>query len=527
MTLQGKTPQQAALQHLCRIRPSPRAEVGYRSAGSVLLIGPAADTARCLELLACYEQLTVTQVICGANHAEVAELTGYLGNFLLNPAAGAARSGQRNRFDLVLDLTDPPLLRQTLRPIGYFAPARADDAVTAAIQQLSELVGEFDKVKYYHHEPGICAHSTSKLDGCRNCIDACPAAAISSKDFQLAIDPHLCQGCGTCATVCPSGAMIYNYPTPAETLEQLRAALRAYFDAGGRNPVILFHQARDNSRIEQLAQSSPDTLPYPIEEVSAIGHEVWLAALAYGASAVILLFGQDAPDAIDKQIVLAQTILQGMGFDTARIQALTEAAWRNTKMPEHSLGIPRANFSGLDDKRSVARLAIEHLLAHAREQPQATALPAGAPYGRLDIDKARCTLCLACVSVCPVRALSDGGDRPQLFFQESNCVQCGLCATACPEHAIALQPRLVYDRADWLKPQLLNEEAIFRCTRCGKPFATQKMIDRITAKLSDHPMFRDGQLKLLSMCEECRVKVMLGQTDHAGQQPAGAGKRDR
>ena len=69
-------------------------------------------------------------------------------------------------------------------------------------------------------------------------------------------------------------------------------------------------------------------------------------------------------------------------------------------------------------------------------------LPAGAPFGRVVVDVAGCTLCLACVGACPTGALVDNPERPQLSFVEDACVQCGLCQSTCPESVIRLEPRL-------------------------------------------------------------------------------------
>ena len=116
---------------------------------------------------------------------------------------------------------------------------------------------------------------------------------------------------------------------------------------------------------------------------------------------------------------------------------------------------------------------------------------------------------MSCVSVCPVGALVDGVDKPQLNFIEDLCVQCGMCETACPENVISLAPRYLFDREQARQKRLLHEEAVFHCISCQKPFATQKMIDTITAKLKDHPMFQSGALEHLKMCEDCRVKAQF------------------
>ena len=75
--------------------------------------------------------------------------------------------------------------------------------------------------------------------------------------------------------------------------------------------------------------------------------------------------------------------------------------------------------------------------------PEVIALPEDAPFGAVTVDKDKCTLCMSCVSACPVSALQDNQAAPQLRFIEKNCVQCGLCEKTCPEDAIALVPRLL------------------------------------------------------------------------------------
>ena len=116
-----------------------------------------------------------------------------------------------------------------------------------------------------------------------------------------------------------------------------------------------------------------------------------------------------------------------------------------------------------------------------------------------------CTMCLACVGACPVGALLDAQELPQLRFIESKCVQCGLCATTCPENAIALAPRLSL-APEAREPRVLNEAAMFKCIVCAKPLGTEKMIAGMLGKLAGHSMFAEpGSLDRLKMCADCRV----------------------
>ena len=50
----------------------------------------------------------------------------------------------------------------------------------------------------------------------------------------IAVEPHLCMGCGACTTVCPSGALTYAYPRVPDLGARLRTLLATY--AQGRRP---------------------------------------------------------------------------------------------------------------------------------------------------------------------------------------------------------------------------------------------------------------------------------------------------
>ena len=144
---------------------------------------------------------------------------------------------------------------------------------------------------------------------------------------------------------------------------------------------------------------------------------------------------------------------------------------------------------GLADEATEVDL-FDHLLRHAPARREEIPLPEGSPYGRVQVDRQKCTMCLACVGACPEGALIDAKDKPQLRFIERNCVQCGLCEKTCPEDAISLAARLLL-RAEATQPVVLNEDQVFACVRCGKPFANQRIIDSMLGRLTSHSMFKD------------------------------------
>jgi ferredoxin len=424
-------------------------------------------------------------------------------------------------FDLVLDLRRDPAFRMHQPPQGYFH-AVDSEAFSRAVAELPEMIGEFEKPKFFAYKESLCAHSRSKKTGCTQCIDVCSTKAISSAGDAVVVDPHLCMGCGACATVCPSGAMSYQYPRVADRGAQLRALVGTYRQAApdGPAPVILFHGATDGREaLTQLATGGvglpAHVLPLETWHVASTGLDLMLGAFAYGAAGVaVLSAGSESPDyaaAVKREMALGELMLNELGFGGthfAWIDAPTAEAQLSRVGNGATVNTP-ATFHLFNDKRGTLEFIIEHLLAEAKTRPAEIALPKGSLYGRINVDAGKCTLCLACVGACPESALMDGGEAPMLKFLERNCVQCGLCANTCPENAITLTPRLL------LTPQrkqevVLNEAEPFHCISCGKVLGTKVMIDNLLGKLAGHSMFQGGEkLKRLQMCADCRVVDMM------------------
>ena len=526
----------AALLALGELPPlAPVASVSYQSSGRLLMIADsAARVTQAFEGLDA--ALTIAVLWTGAAPAPVVaaaeivvgkliSLRGYLGAFELVFESASAGVAQTAPFDLVLDLRISPVFRMHQLPQGYFHVA--DGAALAnALAETAEMIGEFEKPKFFAYKESICAHSRSKKTGCNKCIDICSANAISSAGDIVKVDAHLCMGCGGCATVCPSGAMSYQYPLVADRGAQLKTLLNAYRVAArgqGLAPVVLFHNATDGrDAIVALAKSGTslpaNMLPLETWHVASTGLDVLLGAIAYGAGHVTLLTaGSEAPqyvDALKTEMALGETILHALGFVGAHFSLLPisdgvnfDAALQNI-VPGETVPVA-AGFNLSNDKRGTLEFVIEHFMRHAKTLPAQVPLPPRSLFGAVIIDKQKCTMCMACAGACPVSALMDGGDVPQLKFLERNCVQCGLCENTCPENAISLFPRLLL--SDARKAQVvLNDAEPFDCISCGKAIGTRQMIDNMLGKLASHSMFQgEGKLRRLQMCADCRVVDMM------------------
>lgn len=431
---------------------------------------------------------------------------------------------RKERFDLVLDLSPEPLVRTPDLPQGYLAPGADPLEQALAAAKLAQLVGEFEKPRFFHYKERICAHGRSGITGCTRCLDVCSTGAIRHDADHVKVEPHLCAGCGGCATVCPSGAMSHVYPPVPEIGTRLKTLLNVYREAGGKDACLVFHDAEGGRALVHAVgrrairggRGLPArAIPFEAFHIASIGLDTLLGAICYGASQVVIV-AQEQPEtylaALAEQMALGETILQALGYagphfklvhaDDAK--ALEAELW--SLAPAQGME-KAATFNLSPEKRTSLDFEIEHL-AKGRAVDQIP-LKAGAPFGTLAVNKQSCTLCKACIGACPESALLDSPETPALRFIERNCVQCGLCAATCPEDAISLVPRLLLG-AQAKETVTLNEAEPFNCVRCGKPFGTRQMIDNMVGKLGGHSMFVGGAaLRRLQMCADCRVVDMM------------------
>ena len=448
-------------------------------------------------------------------------------------------------FDLILDLRTDPKMRMSQTPQGYFAPGKDPLDQALIVNQLLEMVGEFEKPKYFVYNEKICAHGRNGKVGCSACVDICSTGAISSvfKNGQgsVEVNPNLCMGCGACSTACPSGAMRYNYPSVSHQGKALKT-LATVFNAEAKKinlasaPSLLLHSLKAGTQmLESLGRSAhlfpkqfeglPSfVIPYGIEHIASTGLDLWLGALTYGFSEVVLLMSGDEDPAyratLEEQAVLANAILKAYGFD-ARIHLIMAQSVHDLQTVSKAMGALRqrgtlnpictpASFGLSNQKRETVEAVLEHLQKQAKSPlPEAgVALPKTSLLGGLNINKDACTLCMSCVSSCPEGALLDNPDEPILSFIEKQCVQCGICAQTCPEQALTLNPRLqsVEQRK---QRSILNETQAFHCISCGKPFGTLKMVDLMLTKLGAHGAFAGAAMDRLKMCGDCRVVDMV------------------
>jgi len=444
------------------------------------------------------------------------QIQGYLGNFNIILGEEGRANYETVAVDLILDLSTYPILTMPMKPPGYLTSLMEEPYLSLVEEELKGLTGTFEKPKYFNYDASICAHGRSGITGCTQCIDACPADAITSLIESVEVNPNLCQGGGICASVCPSGAIRYVYPNATDTLRSVRTLLNSYYEAEGSKPVIAFVAAEEADSLDNIPANM---LAVVVEELASVGLEICLSALAYGAERVLLVDAGAMPDRVagflQLQLETAQKILLGLGYTDEAIQLVDPASLPQYCVFDNGIKLARpATFAGSLEKRRTVLQAVDHLYQQSRDAQPIIDLPQQSPFGRIVVDADACTMCMSCTSVCPSRAINAGNDSPKLEFHEINCVQCGICASACPENAITLEPRLISEAERRRGAVILHEDVPFCCIKCGKAFATKSLIDNMTSKLVGHYMFKSERAKQrLMMCEDCRVVDVVQDED--------------
>ncbi len=491
---------QAALSVLDEYQLMPTSLVAYQSNGRVAVIGDSASLALCLPWSDSLDLQTIT------TEYEV-EVDGHLGAFTVSQKdeQGNIKTWQA---DILLELCAVPINKMEMLPPGYIHAVITDENSDDIRMQVSELVGEFDKPKYFNYDPSICAHAVNGQVVCTNCIDACPAGAIHSLVDAIEVNPYLCQGGGGCATACPSGAIRYAYPQSVDSGNQVRKMLETFRQKGGERAIVVFHAEEEFPR--SILNINENILPFRVEELASVGADLCLSSLVYGAARVMLLHGDDDPEVswsvLNRQLNWLKPLLAAVGLDSEMIE-LSPINKTQIETTDDTSLLP-ADYSMPSGKRQAIFQAVDHICQQTGKYSEVVDLPDGAPFGAAVIDESRCTLCMACVGACPGKALQDGSNRemPEVFFIESNCLQCGACTQTCPEDAIKISPRLILDRESRNTARALNRDLPFACISCGKPFAPTSVIHKMQDKLKDHYMFNsDRALDRLKMCEDCRV----------------------
>jgi ferredoxin len=293
---------------------------------------------------------------------------------------------------------------------------------------------------------------------CQSCHTACPVECITISPGKFHVGVH-CIGCGHCAAVCPTGALVVK-GFEAVITESVQGSVRI-----------------ECLKVDKRLAQAATTIRFPC--LGGLSETDWLD--------LVMKTGTNTVQAIDRSwcgqcevavkmqarhpaaAALARVAqwLVAAGMQSSRLPRLITEPLPLARMPR---GIPgdtpaapsRRGFIlrlGHEAKRalgtntdaipsprvlrsnSISLPARERLLASLRRLAELLGQPLpAAPFQMFDI-AGTCANHAICAGICPTLALTryEDDDHVGIAFDAIRCIACGKCVAACPEHALTLR----------------------------------------------------------------------------------------
>jgi heterodisulfide reductase subunit A-like polyferredoxin/coenzyme F420-reducing hydrogenase delta subunit len=358
-----------------------------------------------------------------------------------------------------------------------------------------------------------CAAGKSRLVGCTLCESACTHGAIVRDGDKISYGHGSCEGCGACAAVCPVSLPWFKL-MPREVIHgQMKALLHASF----KKKVLLVSCERMGELLDSLGRERRNhypVLPLFVPCLNALSELEVLRAFDLGADGVILLGCGECPHgAVYKSAVdFSGDILRvfNAGERLLTIQSPEPEKFVNM-VEEFVSSLPKSSIKGtaefnFKNKREGLLELFRRFSSNMDAVPD-KAMEADAPFGLLEVDNSRCTLCNTCSVMCPQEALQKKGGM--LVFTHGLCIACGLCEKSCPEGAITLKKAVDFKKLLEDNGEVVSRGEILTCPSCGKATISKNAFETTVQRLGkDSPV----DMALLKFCPDCRALKVLGLT---------------
>ncbi|ADN51532.1 4Fe-4S ferredoxin iron-sulfur binding domain protein [Vulcanisaeta distributa DSM 14429] len=345
-------------------------------------------------------------------------------------------------------------------------------AVEGPISRRELLMGRVTKV-VEKNIPTYFENACRARFGCGECVNACPANAISIVNNRVTINESACIECGLCVSRCPTGALAMvgaddnEYVALLNKLNNVRGIRRITFTCP-----LNTRESRDGEYI------------YRVPCIDSVSPE-WVAM----ALAKSLEVGVECPDQSCK--------LGGADYAKGLINAFTES-FKLSITEDGALSM----IGGEEVGEGMIYMGIrrnDYIKALTRLRPRTTGVANELlKIFSVHVDDVKCSFCGVCFAKCPERAFDVGrdGNKTVLKLNNLKCIGCGYCARLCPEKAITVDRAKEFPMSD--STDVVYDEVI-TCKMCGRPFDTRRHIMATKVRLGIK-----GDPEWLYLCPDCR-----------------------
>lgn len=431
--------------------------------------------------------------VIGLHPDEITRVTGSEGDFTVN--VEGKHTPETMKADHILWFDAPEEFAEIQ---GFFDPQK---------HSLEEIIASFVSnpqtilcKKYIGYDPSLCISHKKTGNICKKCSTACSVGALKKDSIsdQPAFSHVLCNGCGACARVCPSGALEY-LQIPGSSFERICS----YY--------------KDKIALIIPRRIDPDTLHFPlpqhvlpltVENENFLDEYHLLSLFQTSGNPIVIC--TDTPSGLLQDIgaFLNEILRRKYGkkaiFICDNEQDLAKVLSCLPEFKDASFSIE----TGYLRKRPLFAGRLAHVVGF--DDLGIVDVPTSLPYGNLTIAKDRCTLCLACVGACTLTALTAHPKDNTLRFTPALCAACGNCDTLCPESdCLEVVGGTLALRPESFRANIMASDELMECTECKKPFAPRKSIEKIAGLM--RPIFAEDPVKLKTLycCQDCKAKIMI------------------
>ncbi len=260
-----------------------------------------------------------------------------------------------------------------------------------------------------------CMRHLHQASSCKRCLEACPSDALRIVDGQLKLHVPACTGCGFCASVCPTEALLM--PTPDVTTET-----QAY--AAAKASGILVVSCADCAKKRGL------TVPC----LHSLDFSRLVDAVAKGVTTIELVRGNcdKCPKCIPGTSLIdtCQTLEAFAGQFEKTLSVVLETSTKDVDLSR------RRFFGGLLRRADIGtKPASPDVVADVKATATETSQ-------RLPASRERLVEALRTLSSGHTEALDTSGAAR--FFvapviEQTACTACGICAEVCPTKALTME----------------------------------------------------------------------------------------